>query len=103
MATPIFPSTPAGSPGLRVSSVHVSPPSVVLKIALPALATVARAEDAALRIGAVRVTERRDVHVVGIARIDADRRDVACLAEADVRPGPAAVGRLVYAVAVRDV
>ena len=33
--TPIFPITPAGSPGLRVMFVHVSPPSVDLKSPLP--------------------------------------------------------------------
>src|SRR5512133_647003 len=34
-ATPIFPSTPCGSPGARVMSVHVSPPSVDLYNPLP--------------------------------------------------------------------
>src|SRR5205814_6209433 len=35
IVTPIRPMTPFGSPGLRVSSVHVSPPSVDLKRPLP--------------------------------------------------------------------
>ena len=34
--TPIRPTSPAGSPGLRVISVHVSPPSVLLNSPLPA-------------------------------------------------------------------
>src|SRR6267378_6419431 len=35
-ATPMRPTTPDGNPGLRVISVHVSPPSVLLNRPLPA-------------------------------------------------------------------
>src|ERR671932_2212011 len=34
-ATPMRPTTPVGRPGLRVISVHVSPPSVLLNNPLP--------------------------------------------------------------------
>ncbi len=34
-ATPMRPTRPLGSPGLRVISVHVSPPSVLLNRPLP--------------------------------------------------------------------
>src|SRR5919205_4088737 len=34
-ATPMRPTTPVGIPGLRVISVHVSPPSVLLNTPLP--------------------------------------------------------------------
>ena len=71
--------------------------------ALPGLAAIARAIDAALLVRAMRVTERGDVDEIGILRVDAHLADVARLREAAVRPGLAAVGGLVDAVAVRDV
>ena len=70
---------------------------------LPRLAAVLRAEDPALGVGAPDVALRRDVDEVRIRRMDADARDLAGVAQPDVLPGPAAVGRLVDAVAVRDV
>ena len=70
---------------------------------LPALAAVGRAEDAALGIGAVGVSEHRGEDAVGVARVDGERRDLLPLLEAEVLPGLAAVGRLVDAVADREI
>ncbi len=70
---------------------------------LPGPTAVAGAEDAALRVASPGVAERRDVDDVGVAGVDDDVGDVAGVGEADVGPGAAAVGRLVDAVAVRDV
>ena len=49
------------------------------------------------------MSEGRDQHDVGIARVDDDRSDVARVFQSDIVPGPAGVGRFVNAVAVRDV
>ena len=59
--------------------------------------------DAALGVRAEDVAERGDVDEVGIPRVDADAPMWRVSLEADVRPGLAGVGRLVDAVAVRDV
>ena len=67
------------------------------------LAAVGRAEDAALRVRAVRMAEHRDEDAVGIARIDGDLRDLLAVAQAEVRPGLAGVGGLVDAVADGEV
>ena len=71
--------------------------------ARPGPASVLRAEDSALRIGAVAVAERRDVHEVRVARIHDDAPDLPRVLEADVGPCPASVRGAVHAVAVRDV
>ena len=71
--------------------------------ALPGLAAVIAAEHAAFAVRAEIVAERRDQHVTGIARVDQDRADVARCLEPDVRPGLAAVGCLVDAVAGADI
>jgi hypothetical protein len=47
--------------------------------------------------------ERRDVHDVGIGRVDADLGDVARRPESKVPPRRAVVVRAVHAVAVRDI
>ncbi len=70
---------------------------------LPARAAVARAEDAALLVGAEDVAEGGDVDHVGIRRVDADAADLAGLAQADVAPAVAGVGRAVDADPRRDV
>ena len=71
--------------------------------ALPRLAAVGRAIDAARRVLAARVAHRRDEHAVGIARVDDDARDVPRVVEAEVRPRLAGVGRAIHAVAVGPV
>ena len=73
---------------------------VPVEHALPRLAAVARAEDAALGVGPMRVPERRDVDGVGILGMDAELADVARALEPEVRPGLARVGRAIHAVAV---
>src|SRR5581483_110106 len=78
-------------------------PIVPVEHALPGRAAVARAVDAALRVGAVRVPERRDVDGVRVAGMHADLADVARALEPQVRPGRARVGRAVHPVAVRHV
>ena len=69
----------------------------------PRLAAVGRAEDAALRLRAVGVAERAGEHDVRVLRVDDEARDAAGLLEAHQRPGLAGVGRLVDALADRDV
>ena len=49
------------------------------------------------------MAEGRDVDEVGVSRIDEDAPDLLRVAQADVRPGPPAVGGLVHPVALRDV
>ena len=80
-----------------------APARSLLKSTLPGAAAVARAEDAALAVGAPGVAEGGDVDEVRVGRVDADAPDVAGVAQADGSPGAAAVGGPVDAVAVRDV
>ena len=49
------------------------------------------------------MAEDGDEEAVGVARIDDDLRDLLAVAQAEVRPGPAGVGRLVDAVADGEV
>ena len=49
------------------------------------------------------MTERGDEQAIGILRIDGDLRNLLRIAEAQVRPRRAGVGRLVDAVADREV
>ena len=66
-------------------------------------AAVGRAIDAALLVRTVGMTEGRDEQPVGILRVDGDVRDLLRVAQTEVRPRPAGVGRLVDAVAGREV
>ena len=70
---------------------------------LKRLAAVGRAIDAALLVGTVRVAERGDEEAVGIARVDGDVGDLLRVAQAQMRPRLAGVGRLVDAVAGREI
>src|SRR5207237_351685 len=76
---------------------------VLVKYLLPRVAAVGRAKDAALGVGAVRVTEHRDKHAASVARIDDERADLLSVAQADMPPGLAAVGGSVDPVANRQV
>ena len=69
---------------------HVSPPSVVRKIA-------------ALRVRLPDVAEHRDVDGVRIPRVDQDPRDLTRVGESHEPPARAGVGREVDAVPVDDV
>ena len=71
--------------------------------ALPRLAAIGGAVHAAIGLRAVRVAEGAGEHDVGIARIDRDAADASRRIEPGVRPGLARIGRLVDAVADRDV
>ena len=77
--------------------------SVLEQHLLPVPAAVARAEHAAFGIRAVWMAERGDVDDVGVVRIHEDLADLLRVAQADMRPAPAAVGGFVYAVALGDV
>ena len=79
------------APGVVIDEQHL----------LPRLSAVGGLEDAALRIRAPQVSDARDIHDVGIGRMNHDAADVAGLLEAHVAPRPAAVHRLVDAVAPR--
>src|ERR1035437_5025535 len=70
---------------------------------LETLASVRRAEDPALGVGAVRMAERRHEEAIGIAGVDRDARDLLRVAETEVRPRPSGVRGLVHPVARRKV
>src|SRR5207237_1059773 len=70
---------------------------------LPALATITRAEDAALLIRTVRMAQRSHVDEVGVIRVDADLTNVSRIGESEVAPRLATVRRSVHTIAVRDV
>ena len=76
---------------------------VLIEDLLPRLSSIARTEHTALRIRRVRMTQRRYIHDVGIRRIDANARNRLCVAQPDVFPRLARVGRFVHAVALHDV
>ena len=65
----------------------------------PGGAAVGALVDAALFVGTPEIAERRDVHDVGIGGMDDDAADVVGLLEAQMRPGGAAIHRLVDAIA----
>ena len=69
----------------------------------PGIPAVAGPEDAALIVGSKRVAQGSHVHQVRVLRMDPDPGHVARVRQADVLPGLAAVGGLVYTVAVGDV
>ena len=71
--------------------------------ALPALAAVHRAVDAALRLRAVRETERRRVHDLRIRRMHDDARDASRVLESRACPRLSRVGGLEHPPAGRDV
>jgi hypothetical protein len=68
--------------------------------AFPVAASVSRTIDAALAVRAERVAERRDIHEIGIARMDAHLADVARVGQAAMRPRASRVGRAIHTVAV---
>src|SRR6185436_6699343 len=71
--------------------------------ALPGLAAVLRAVDAAHVVGTEEVAEDRGVDQVRVFRVDADARDDPRVVQAGVLPGAAGVGRLPDAVALGHV
>ncbi len=97
----------AGVENARVARIHrkVRSPGLVVheEDLLPHLATVLGAEDAPLGVGTPDMTLHGDVHDVWILRMDADARDLARVFQAHVLPAPAAIGRFVDAVTVRDI
>ena len=70
---------------------------------LEGLGAVGGAVDAALGIGTVGMSGDRDEKAVGIARIDGHLGNLLAIAQAEVRPGLAAVGGLVDAIADGEV
>ena len=71
--------------------------------AVPGLAAVPRPVDSPLVVRPEDVAQCRHVDEVGVVRMHADAADVPRVAEPQVTPGLAAVGRPVDAVAVRQV
>ena len=71
------------------------------KHVLPVLSAVDRHEHAAFRVRTPKVSERGRVYDIGVLRIDDDSADVVRLTKTHVLPRPAAVGRLVDAIAPR--
>src|SRR2546422_10960557 len=69
----------------------------------PRFAAIARAEDAALRVGAVGMAEGSDEGDIRIRGMDDDGADVAGVLQADVVPSLAAVVRTIDAIAEGDV
>ncbi len=78
---------------LRVSEQHP----------IPRLAAVARAEDASLLGGRIRVAEHRRIDEVRVLRVDANARDGHRVGQPDVGPRLPAVGCPVDAVALDDI
>ncbi len=72
---------------------------VLVEHFLERAATVGRSKDPTLRIRPVRVSECSHEYPVWIVRVDVDHRDHLRVAQAEMRPRPAGVGRLVDAVA----
>ena len=70
---------------------------------LERLAAVGRAEDAALLVRAVGMAERGDEQAIRVLRIDRELRNLLRVAQAEMRPGLAGVGRFVDAVADGEV
>ena len=81
-------STKPVSWSTNLTLVQVRPPSLVLNTPRSLF-------------GPQRLAERRDVHDVGIDRIDDDATDVVRVAQAQMRPRAPAVERLVDAIAER--
>ncbi len=76
---------------------------VLVEDLLPVPAAVHRLEQATLFVGAPFPPERARVDHVGVARVDDQPRDLLGIGQADVRPVPAGVDRLVDAVPDRRV
>ncbi len=70
---------------------------------LPRVAAIGGAEDAALGVGAVGVTEDGREEAIGIARVDEERRDLLAAAQSEMAPGEACVGGFVDSVAHREI
>src|SRR5215469_3885716 len=106
------PRRPPGLPQRRINSLRVARlegeidgagVGILVENFRPVPPAITRTEDAALRIGAVGMTQGSDVHQVGILWIDQNARDLAGVGQADLRPVRATVRGLVHAVALRDV
>ncbi len=70
---------------------------------LPGPSSVLRPVDASFLVAAEGVAQHRDVHQIGVPRVNPDASDQARLGETEVRPALAGVGRSVHAVAHRHV
>src|SRR5260221_4699180 len=71
--------------------------------ALPRLAAIARAVDAAGLVGAVGVAKRGNIYHIRILWVGAYLGDIARVLQAEMRPGLAGVGGFVDAVTMRDI
>ena len=91
--------------GVRRIDVDVVAASVLIlrEHLFEGLAAIGRAINAALVVGTVGMAERGHEEPVGVLRIDNDGGNLLRVAQSEVRPCPAGVGRLVDAVARREI
>ena len=102
---PLFPHRRVDDVGVRRIDVDVVAAGVLVlrEHLLERPAAVGRAEDAALLVRTVGMAERRDEQPIRVARIDGDVGNLLRVAQPEMRPRLAGVGRLVDAVAGREV
>ena len=95
-----FPQGGVDDVGVRRVDLHVVGAGVVVlaEHLLEGPAAVGGAVHAAFRVGAVRMAEDGDEQAVGIPRVDGDLRNLLAVAQSQVSPGLAGVGRFVDAV-----
>src|SRR5262245_9650468 len=103
--TPDSPSAGVENPGIVRVEAKLETPRVLIheQDALPGFAAIGAAEHAAFFVGAIQVSQRRDIDDIGILGMDAHARDVPRVAQPDVLPRDARISRFPHAVAVRDV
>src|SRR5947209_11366218 len=70
---------------------------------LPGCAAIPRAIDAAFCIRTMGVSKCRDIHQVGISRVDTYPGNVTRIFQSQVLPGCAAVNRFIDSISMRDV
>src|SRR5437016_5082072 len=73
---------------------------VAIENALPVLAAIARAVNAAVLVRAVRMAERSYIHEVRIRGIDANARDGLRILQPNVLPGFAGIAGAIDAIAL---
>src|SRR6202158_2219531 len=97
----------AGENYLRVAriedKIHASDIFVFVENLLESLPAVERTEDATLGVRAVRMSLSRDKEAIRVFGIDDDGCDLLCVAQSEMLPGAARVGRLVDTVAYGEI
>ena len=97
----------AGEDHLRVAGiegeVHAADVVILVENFLEGLTAVERPEDTALRVRSVGMPLDRDEEAIGVFGIDDDGCDLLRVAQSEMLPGAARVGRLVDAVAYGEI